>query len=89
MTLFTIWGLKKVDHVYKTEETEALEQVTMKQLEREKIIGQGPKCDFAWDGNWGPISRVTSNTEQVMINLRVVFNYERNIYVGLKVTFKR
>lgn len=81
--IFKIFGLKKIDHVCKAEKREPLEWVMMKRVERELIIGQSPKGNFAWDRSGGQRSRITSRTELVMIKLRIIFIYERDIYVHL------
>lgn len=44
------------------------------------MIDQGHKGNFAWPGGEGQRSRVTLSTKLVMINLGIIFNYERDIY---------
>ena len=67
----------------KSEKTEPLEWVGQRSFwtEKEIVTDQGHKVNFAWVGGEGQRSRVTSSTKLVIINLGIIFNYERNVYI--------
>lgn len=61
--------------------SEKTEPIRMGWTEKEIVTDQGHKVNFARAGGERQRARVTSSTKLVIVNLGIIFNYERNVYI--------